>query len=111
MSEQTERKIVKSWQALLMLAVGIAIIIVGLMAGFQELGMTLAASMQNELVPRSVIGRWQGVVRFFSSTWSAIMAAVAGFLYEATGGMGVALFAAAGVVLTGMGLRLLRKKK
>ena len=31
MSEQTERKIVKSWQALLMLAVGIAIIIVGLM--------------------------------------------------------------------------------
>ena len=65
------------------------LIIVGLMAGFQELGMTLAASMQNELVPRSVIGRWQGVVRFFSSTWSAIMAAVAGFLYEATGGMGV----------------------
>ena len=31
MSEQTERKILKSWQALLMLAVGIAIIIVGLM--------------------------------------------------------------------------------
>ena len=31
MSEQTERKIVKSWQALMMLAVGIAIIIVGLM--------------------------------------------------------------------------------
>ena len=31
MSKQTERKIVKSWQALLMLAVGIAIIIVGLM--------------------------------------------------------------------------------
>jgi len=65
------------------------LIFVGLMAGFQELGITLAGSMQNELVPRSVIGRWQGVVRFFSSAWSAIMAAVAGFLYEATGGYGV----------------------
>lgn len=32
-------------------------------------------------------------------------------MLPATGGMGVALFAAAGVVLTGMGLRLLRKKK
>ena len=32
-------------------------------------------------------------------------------MLPATGGMGVALFAAAGVVLTGTGLRLLRKKK
>ena len=32
-------------------------------------------------------------------------------MLPATGGMGVALFAAAGVVLTGAGLRLLRKKK
>ena len=32
-------------------------------------------------------------------------------MLPATGGMGVALLAAAGVVLTGTGLRLLRKKK
>ena len=66
-----------------------ALIFVGLMAGFQELGITLAGTVSNELVPRSVMGRWQGVVRFFSSLWSAIMAAAAGFIYEGLGGQWV----------------------
>lgn len=65
------------------------LLFVGLMAGFQEISVTLAGSVQNELVPRSVMGRWQGVVRFFSSLWSAALAAVAGFIYETLGGQWV----------------------
>lgn len=62
---------------------------VGMMAGFQEISMVLAGSVQNELVPRQIMGRWQGVVRFFSSLWSAAMAAVAGFIYDGLGGQWV----------------------
>lgn len=59
---------------------------VGVLQGFQEIGGPLAASIQNELVPHKVMGRWVGVVRFFSSMFSALMAALAGIIYDQLGG-------------------------
>ena len=59
---------------------------VGILQGFQEIGGPLAASIQNELVPHKVMGRWVGVVRFFSSMFSALMAALAGIIYDQLGG-------------------------
>lgn len=59
---------------------------VGILQGFQEIGGPLAASIQNELVPHKVMGRWVGVVRFFSSMFSALMAALAGIIYDHLGG-------------------------
>ena len=59
---------------------------VGILQGFQEIGGPLAASIQNELVPHKVMGRWVGVVRFFSSMFSALKAALAGIIYDQLGG-------------------------
>ena len=59
---------------------------VGILQGFQEIGGHLAASIQNELVPHKVMGRWVGVVRFFSSMFSALMASLAGIIYDQLGG-------------------------
>ena len=59
---------------------------VGILQGFQEIGGPLAASIQNELVPHKVMGRWVGVVRFFSSMFSALMAALAGIICDQLGG-------------------------
>ena len=59
---------------------------VGILQGFQEIGGPLAASIQNELVTHKVMGRWVGVVRFFSSMFSALMAALAGIIYDQLGG-------------------------
>lgn len=65
---------------------------VGILQGFQEIGGPLAASIQNELVPHKVMGRWVGVVRFFSSMFSALMAALAGIIYDQLGGSGYSFF-------------------
>lgn len=62
------------------------LIFVGLMSGFQEIGAPVSGAIQNELVPRQIIGRWQGVVRFFSSLFGAFLAAVAGIIYDTLGG-------------------------
>ncbi len=68
-----------------------ALIVVGLLAGFQEIGAPVCGSMQNELVPRAIMGRWQGTVRFFASLWGAALAAVSGFIYDGIGGQWVFL--------------------
>lgn len=67
----------------------IMLIFVGLMSGFQEIGAPVSGAIQNELVPREIMGRWQGVVRMFSSTFGAILAAVAGIIYDTIGGQWV----------------------
>lgn len=64
----------------------VMLLIVGILQGFQENGGPLAASIQNELVPHKVMGRWVGVVRFFSSMFSALMAALGGIIYDQLGG-------------------------
>lgn len=64
----------------------VMLLIVGILQGFQEIGGPLAASIQNELVPHKVMGRWVGVVRFFSSMFSALMAALGGIIYDQLGG-------------------------
>ena len=67
----------------------VLLVFVGLMAGFQEISAPVSAAIQNELVPRSVMGRWQGVVRFFSGIISAVLALVAGVAYDVLGGQWV----------------------
>ena len=61
-------------------------IFVGLMSGFQEIGAPVSGAIQNELVPRQIMGRWQGVTRFFSSLFGAFLAAMAGIIYDGLGG-------------------------
>lgn len=65
------------------------LVVVGLRAGFQEIGAPVAGSLQNELVPRAIMGRWQGTVRFFSSMFGALLAAISGFVYDGLGGQWV----------------------
>jgi len=65
------------------------LIIVGILCGFQEIGMTLTATMRHELVPNRIRGRWSGVDSFVGSMVSAIVAAVAGMIYEGLGPMWV----------------------
>lgn len=62
-----------------------ALILVGILAGFQELSMTLAGSMQHELVPAWVRGRWSGVLSLTGSFVSAGMAALSGIIYDKIG--------------------------
>lgn len=61
------------------------LILVGILAGFQEIGITLAGSMQHELVPARVRGRWSGVNSFTGSMVSAGMAALSGLIYDNMG--------------------------
>ena len=64
-------------------------VFVGLMSGFQEIGAPVSGAIQNELVPRQIMGRWQGVTRFFSSMFGAFLAAMAGIIYDGLGGQWV----------------------
>ena len=64
----------------------ITLLFVGILQGFQEIGGPLAASIQNELVPHNVMGRWVGVDKFFSAMFSALMAALGGIFYDSLGG-------------------------
>ena len=61
------------------------LIFVGALAGFQEIGATLSGSMQHELVPSYVRGRWSGVNSFAGSMVSAAVAALAGIIYDNIG--------------------------
>ena len=63
----------------------LTLILVGVLAGFQEIGMTLSGSMQHELVPPYVRGRWSGVNSFTCSMISAFVAAIAGMVYDNIG--------------------------
>ncbi len=63
-----------------------AIILAGMLAGFQEIGMVINGSMQHELVPAWARGRWSGVNGMTGSLLSAAVAAIAGNLYDSMGG-------------------------
>ena len=62
------------------------LIAVGMLQGFQEIGAPVSGSISHELVPQKVMGRWVGVNKFFSSSFSAIMAAASGIIYDLVGG-------------------------
>lgn len=63
----------------------IVLVIVGALAGFQEIGQVISGSMQHELVPAWARGRWSGVNSFVGSMVSAAVAAVAGMIYDGIG--------------------------
>jgi len=63
----------------------IVLVIVGALAGFQEIGQVISGSMQHELVPGWARGRWSGVNSFVGSMVSAAIAAVAGMIYDGIG--------------------------
>lgn len=64
---------------------GFTLVIVGILTGFQEIGLTIAGSIQHELVPAWARGRWSGVNSFVGSTVSAAVAAIAGIIYDTIG--------------------------
>jgi len=61
------------------------LLLVGILAGFQEIGAALGGSIQHELVPARIRGRWSGVLSFTGSMVSAGMAALAGMFYDNLG--------------------------
>lgn len=61
------------------------LILVGILAGFQEIGAALGGSIQHELVPARIRGRWSGVNSLFGSMVSASMAALAGMFWDNLG--------------------------
>ena len=63
----------------------IALVIVGALVGFQEIGQVVTGSMQHELVPGWARGRWSGVNSFVGSLVGAAVAAVAGMIYDGIG--------------------------
>ncbi len=68
-----------------------SLIVVGMLAGFQEIGAVLNGSMQHELVPGWARGRWSGANGMIGSLVSAGVAAVAGTMYDTIGGSAVFL--------------------
>ena len=71
--------------ALLMSKGSSMLFFVGLMAGFQEIGMVVSGSVQHELVPGWARGRWAGANSMIGSMVAAIMAAAAGIIYDTFG--------------------------
>ena len=63
----------------------VVLVIVGALAGFQEIGQVITGSMQHDLVPAWARGRWSGVNSFVGSMVSAAIAAVAGMIYDGIG--------------------------
>ncbi len=64
---------------------GAMLIIGSVLSGFQEISLTIAGSMQHELVPAWARGRWSGVNSFVGSSVSAAVAAIAGIIYDTIG--------------------------
>ncbi len=61
------------------------LIVVGMLAGFQEIGMVIAGSIQHELVPGWARGRWAGANGMVGSLIASIVAAAAGIIYDTIG--------------------------
>ena len=71
---------------LLILAPSPAVLLVaGILQGFFHISSPLSGAIQRELVNQDVMGTWIGVNKFTNSIFSAIMAVVAGILYDYVG--------------------------
>jgi MFS family permease len=72
--------------AILVLATSSAwLIIAGIMQGFYWIGAPVAMAMERELVPADRMGRWLGITRLFRMASSAVMAFLAGMIWDKAG--------------------------
>ncbi len=68
------------------------LIIAGILQGFYHINAPLSGAIQRELVPNEVMGTWIGVTRLTNAVSSAIMALVAGLVYDHIGPQFVFIF-------------------
>ena len=61
------------------------LILAGMLNGFMHINGPLTGAIQRELVPREVMGIWIGTIKFTNAISSAVMALLAGVIYEAVG--------------------------
>ena len=61
------------------------LLIAGILQGFFYLGSPIAAAMERELVPPEQMGRWLGIVRFSRMIFNALVAVIAGFIWDRIG--------------------------
>ncbi len=78
------------WLAILLLIItpvhgSFTLILAGLLMGFYEIGMPLFGAVQREIVNPKVMGVWLGSTRFVTAIVSALMAIVAGQVYDNVG--------------------------
>jgi len=57
----------------------------GCLQGFFYIGAPVASAIERELVPSERMGRWLGIIRFFRMVLSAVMALVAGIIWDRLG--------------------------
>lgn len=61
------------------------LIAAGVLSGFYYIASPLSAAIQRELVSQEVMGTWLGVTRLTNAVVSAVMALLAGILYDKVG--------------------------
>ncbi|MCL4465257.1 MAG: MFS transporter [Chloroflexi bacterium] len=61
------------------------LILAGVLQGFFFIAGPIGAAMERELVPAEQMGRWMGIARFFRMLFGALMAFVAGILWDGVG--------------------------
>lgn len=61
------------------------LLLAGVLQGFFHISSPLSAAIQRELVSQDVMGTWIGVNKLTNSIFSAVMALVAGILYDYVG--------------------------
>jgi MFS transporter, ACDE family, multidrug resistance protein len=61
------------------------LVIAGVLQGFYFIGVTVVAAIERELVPSEYMGRWVGVNRFFKLVLGAVLALLAGLIWDRIG--------------------------
>ena len=61
------------------------LIVAGALQGFYYIAGPIGSAMERELVPANQMGRWLGITRFFRMLLSALMAMVAGMMWDRVG--------------------------
>ena len=61
------------------------LVLVGILRGFQEIGMTIAGSISQEIITDKLRGRFAGICRLTSAFVSAVLAALSGIIWDKIG--------------------------
>jgi len=61
------------------------LLVAGVLNGFYYISSPLAATIQREIVPQKLMGRWIGLNRIITAVFTALMAAVSGVIYDRMG--------------------------
>ena len=61
------------------------LVLAGILQGFSYISTPIAGAIERELVPADQMGRWVGVNRFFKMLLSAILALIAGIIWDKLG--------------------------